>query len=134
VAQRSAPAFTHWLRSAQPGWHLGLAPLLGTRAGGSVRVLEYAALGMPVLASDVAPYRRSVADGAAGELVTNTPAAWLAALDWMIRDEAHRHALAAQARGAFERRGTLGAAAAEWRAALLAAFRPRVRRRRVVTL
>ena len=87
------------------------------------------ALGLPVLASDVAAHRGSVADGPAGELVANTPAAWCAALDWMIRDEAHRHALAAQARQSFERFGTLGTAAGEWRTALEAALKPRARRK-----
>ncbi len=57
---RSYPAFVNWLCSVDPPWHIGLAPLLDTpfnRCKSSLKALDYAALGIAVLASDVPVYR-----------------------------------------------------------------------------
>ena len=51
---------------------IGLAPLADTVFNASksaVKAIEYAALGIPVIASDVAPYRSFVLDGVTGFLV-----------------------------------------------------------------
>lgn len=51
---------------------IGLAPLVGTRfdrSKSAIKVMEYAALGIPCLASDVEPYRDHVVDGVTGWLV-----------------------------------------------------------------
>lgn len=51
---------------------IGLAPLedtLFTRSKSYVKALEYGALGIPVIASDVGPYREYVEDGVTGFLV-----------------------------------------------------------------
>jgi glycosyltransferase involved in cell wall biosynthesis len=51
---------------------IGLAPLTGTvfdRAKSHIKALEYGALGIPVIASDVEPYRDFVIDGVTGFLV-----------------------------------------------------------------
>ncbi|HQT78714.1 MAG: hypothetical protein B7Z80_22560 [Rhodospirillales bacterium 20-64-7] len=121
LASRSYPAFVHWFGAVHPGWHIGLAPLRDRPANSAkspVQALEYAASGMLVLASDTPVYRGTLADGPAGQLVANTPSAWYAAIDWMIRDEACRHTRAARSRLAFEETGSLAAAAAARRAAL----------------
>jgi glycosyltransferase involved in cell wall biosynthesis len=100
----SYPGFVQWLTSALPGWHIGLAPLLDTpfnRAKSAIKVMDYAALGLGVVASDVAVYRGSVASGPAGQLVANDARAWYAALSWLIRNRALRLAMAAEARPAF---------------------------------
>ncbi len=113
-ASRSYPGFVDWMTRSRPVWHIGLAPLVDTplnRCRSPVKALDYAALGLAVLASDVPTYRGSLADGPAGQLVPNNPEAWHAALDWLIRDQDFRRALAAKARRSFDESGSLASAA-----------------------
>ncbi len=121
-ASLSYPGFVNWLRSRQPRWHIGLAPLLDTsfnRCKSAVKAMDYAALGLAVLASDTPVYRGSVADGPAGRLVANTDAAWYAALDRLIRDRDTRHDIAGRAREAFLASASLASQATVRRDALL---------------
>jgi GT2 family glycosyltransferase/glycosyltransferase involved in cell wall biosynthesis len=100
-ATLSYPGFVHWLTSVWPGWHIGLAPLLDTpfnRAKSPIKVMDYAALGLAVLASDIPVYRGSLAGGPAGQLVANDPRAWHAALSWLVRNRSLRLGMAAEAR------------------------------------
>ena len=122
AATASYPGFVNWITHASPGWDIGLAPLADTafnRCKSAIKPLDYAALGLAVLASDVAVFQGSLADGAGGMLVANTEAAWYAALSRLVRDGALRRALADAGRSAFAARGTLAANAAAWRAAWL---------------
>ncbi|HEX3995095.1 MAG TPA: glycosyltransferase, partial [Acetobacteraceae bacterium] len=96
-AGRSYAGFVHWLRSSGP-WDIGLAPLAETpfnACKSAIKVLDYAALGLASVASDVAAYRGSLADGPGGILLPNTTDAWYEALSRLIRDAAWRHQLAA---------------------------------------
>jgi GT2 family glycosyltransferase/glycosyltransferase involved in cell wall biosynthesis len=109
-ATRSYPGFVNWLKSVRPAWHIGLAPLLDTpfnRCKSGIKALDYAAIGLATLASDVPAYRGSFADQPNGQLVANDHQAWHAALDWLIRDQSLRRSLAAKAKEAFLARGTL---------------------------
>ncbi|HET6306549.1 MAG TPA: glycosyltransferase, partial [Rhodopila sp.] len=120
-ATRSYPGFVHWLRSVRPGWHIGLAPLLDTKFNASkspIKAMDYAAVGLAVLASDAPTYRDSLADGPAGHLVPNDPAAWYAALNRLLRNHARRRTIASQARDAFLAQATLAALAPARHAAL----------------
>ena len=57
---------------------IGLAPLTGTvfdQSKSNIKALEYMALGIPVLASDVEPYRGTVIDGVNGYLIRR-PGDW----------------------------------------------------------
>jgi O-antigen biosynthesis protein len=77
------PAFVSWLRSVSGSWHIGVAPLQDTafnRSKSDLKFLEYAALGLPGVFSDVDPYSRSMRDGATGLLVPNDEHAWCAAI------------------------------------------------------
>jgi glycosyltransferase involved in cell wall biosynthesis len=82
--------------------------------------MDYAALGLAVLASDVPAYRGSVADGTGGRLVANTESGWFIALCDLIRDAAERQRLAGAGAAALVARDTLAAQAearrAAWRA------------------
>jgi glycosyltransferase involved in cell wall biosynthesis len=80
-------------------------PANRTRTG--AKVLDYAALGMHILASDVPAYRGSIADGIAGQLLPNKPEAWYTALNWAIRDKAMLQAGFDRAREALLSQGTL---------------------------
>ena len=120
-AARSYPGFVNWLTSTQPRWHIGLAPLLDTTFNGSkspIKAMDYAALGLAVLASDTPVYRGSIADGPAGQLVANEHAAWHAALDWLIRNQDLRQCTAKGAREAFLTHATLASHADTRRKAL----------------
>ncbi len=116
-AARSYPGFVNWI-TGMNGWDLGLAPLADTPFNASkspIKVLDYAALGLAILASDVPAYRGSLADGPGGLLVSNATDAWFAALSRMVRDVVSRRALASGAIAAFRGAGTLSSQAERWR-------------------
>jgi glycosyltransferase involved in cell wall biosynthesis len=131
-AMRSYPGFVNWLTSMQTRWHIGLAPLLDTpfnRCKSPIQAMDYAALGVVTVASDVPTYHGSLADGPAGQLVSNDPRAWHATLDWLIRDHNLRRSIAQQARQTLVETGTLHGDGERRRAAwtsLLPAKKPRV--------
>jgi GT2 family glycosyltransferase/glycosyltransferase involved in cell wall biosynthesis len=121
-AFRSYPGFVQWLSSVQPGWHIGLAPLLDTPFNlckSSLKAMDYAALGVAVLASDTPVYRGSLADGPAGLLVANNAATWYAALDRLVRDPPARWAMANRSRAAFLAQATLASHGSAWRNACM---------------
>jgi len=118
-ASSSYPGFVNWL--TQQHWDIGIAPLADTafnRCKSSIKTLDYAALGLPILASDREAYRGSLADGPGGLLLPDDQNAWFVALSRMVRDAALRRRLSDGARAAFAR-FTLAAQANERRAAWL---------------
>lgn len=120
----SYPGFVNWI-TQQPPWDVGLAPLADTpfnRCKSMIKTLDYAALGMPVLASDVEAYRGSLADGPGGLLLPNEPQAWYAALSALRRDPAALNRLTTGALTTFRAIGTLASQSAMRRAALTSAL------------
>lgn len=114
IGTQSYPGFVHWLSSQLRGWDIGLAPLLETPFNlckSSIKAMDYAALGMAVLASDMPVYQGSLADGPAGQLVPNDPRAWYSALNWLIRDGGLRRSMAAGSRAAFCEQASLASQA-----------------------
>ena len=74
----SYPGFVNWATQRR-GWDIGIAPLVDSpfnRSKSAIKAMDYAALGLPVLASDMPVFRGSLADGPGGMLVENTPSAW----------------------------------------------------------
>jgi glycosyltransferase involved in cell wall biosynthesis len=122
-ATSSYPGFVDWI--TQLHWDIGIAPLADTafnRCKSSIKVLDYAAMGMPVLASDRAVYRGTLADGPGGWLLADDAGAWFVAVARLLRDAALRRRLAESAHIAFAR-ATLAAQAVERRAAWLGVVR-----------
>ena len=81
------------------GWWIGLAPLLDipfNRCKADTKWLEYSVAGVPVVASNLAPYRRAAASG--GCLLADTVAEWTEALATLVRDAGRRRSLVAAAR------------------------------------
>ena len=75
-------------RLAQLDLDLAHAPLLDNpfnRCKSALKLIEFGALGIPVIASDVAPYQNAPV-----QRVDNTPQAWSSALDALLRDAARR--------------------------------------------
>jgi glycosyltransferase involved in cell wall biosynthesis len=101
--------FTPWVDITKdaPGfyqaidWDIGLAPLdpAGTfnRKKSHIKALEYAARGIPVLASDVEPYRDFVIDGVTGFLIRYDHD-WLKRLEELATDDGLRESMGAAAR------------------------------------
>ncbi len=122
----SYPGFVNWITGI-PGWDVGLTPLADTgfnAAKSAIKTMDYAALGLAVLASDVPAYRGSIADGPGGFLVPNTAADWYWAITRLMRDPRLREELATGARAALLARHTLHAQAKARRAAWLDLSRP----------
>ena len=79
---------------------IGIAPLADSpfnRSKSAVKALEYAALGIPVVASDVEPYRAFVLDGVTGYLVREEHE-WSKRLYELANDEAMREEMGLAAR------------------------------------
>jgi glycosyl transferase family 1 len=126
-ATASYPAFVNWL--TQQHFDIGIAPLADTpfnRCKSAIKTLDYAALGLPVLASDRAGYRGGLADGVGGMLLPDDPDAWFVALSRLLRDPALRRRLGEGARKALAP-ATLAVQAAERRAAWLSLIPTRLR-------
>lgn len=125
-ASATYPGFVNWI-TQQANWDIGLTPLADTafnRCKSAIKTLDYAALGLAVVASDVPAYRLSLADGPGGLLAANQPDAWFAAMSRLVRDGELRRELARGAHEAFTAQGTLVRQAesrlAAWRALLRA--------------
>ena len=119
TASASYPGFVNWIVQ-QPAWDIGLVPLADNafnRCKSPIKTLDFAALGLALLASDVAVYRGSVADGAGGMLIPNTEDAWYQAVCRLVRDTDLRRRLGQGAWEDFSARGTLAVGADAWHSA-----------------
>lgn len=102
---RSSVRYTPFDPSPQSYFHnidfdIGLAPLTSSRFNRSkshIRVLEYAALGIPVVASDEPAYCDTVIDGVTGFLVRYEHE-WQRRLRDLVEDEAMRYEMGVKAR------------------------------------
>jgi len=89
-----------WDYYAGIDFDIGIAPLIPNefnRSKSAIKALEYAALGIPVIASDVEPYREFVVDGVTGFLVKREHE-WEARLRDLANDEAMRLEMGAKAK------------------------------------
>jgi GT2 family glycosyltransferase/glycosyltransferase involved in cell wall biosynthesis len=129
----SYPAFVAWLTDRQRlrPWSIGIAPLADTpfnRCKSAIKMLDYAALGLASVVSDVPAYPESgygdlaqplEAEGAvAGGYRVRDEAQWYHAVARLVRRPDLRLAMARQGHAAWLREGTL-AAQAEMRVAAL---------------
>lgn len=79
---------------------IGICPLLDTqfaRSKSPIKALEYMARGMPVVASDVEPYRKFIKHGENGFLVKHEHE-WLSAISELARDDELRTQMAQNAK------------------------------------
>lgn len=97
---------------------IGLAPLEDTtftRSKSYIKALEYGALGIPVIASDVGPYREYVEDGITGFLV-RSESEWIDRMRLLIADPELRESMGVAAREKAVRH-TIEAGWQKWEAA-----------------
>lgn len=114
------PAFVRWMRR-HARWDIGIAPLRDgrfTRAKSDIKFLDYAALGVAGVYSDVPAYAGTVRHGGNGLLVVNAPEAWAAALERLLVDGSLRRSLATAAREHVAAERTLARRATDWHRAL----------------
>jgi glycosyltransferase involved in cell wall biosynthesis len=79
---------------------IGVAPLAYhafNKSKSDLKILEYAALGIPVVATDYGPYTESVQHGVTGFLVKH-PHEWAQYLRELVNDEAMRYEMGANAK------------------------------------
>jgi glycosyltransferase involved in cell wall biosynthesis len=110
-AHLSYPAFVNWI-CQHPGWDVGIAPLADTpfnAAKSAIKAMDYAALGLTVVASDVEAYRATLIPDTGALLVPTDPLVWAETLARLLRNPSWRQELAARTRAVFASRWTLGA-------------------------
>ena len=93
------PEFVRWLRKSRNRWSAGVAPLAADALNGSksdLKLLEYAALGLPVVASRVGPYVR--ADDLAMLIDDGDLDGWVSAIAQILTDRDGARARVARAR------------------------------------
>jgi glycosyltransferase involved in cell wall biosynthesis len=121
-ADATYPNFIPWMQK-NFHWDIGIAPLENTtfnRSKSDIKFLDYSALGIPGIYSQVPSYSGTVRQLETGYLTENTPAAWVEALETMISDQTLRTRLARQAQDYVFSQRTLQHCAHLWREAILA--------------
>jgi hypothetical protein len=96
----SYPAFVAWFRGLS-GFDLGVAPLLSSPFNdckSPIKVLDYAAIGLPTLASAVPAYMDSLQGGRDCLHASNEPEAWIDAIERVIADRSGLAQVASAAR------------------------------------
>jgi GT2 family glycosyltransferase/glycosyltransferase involved in cell wall biosynthesis len=84
----SYPRFVSWIQN-ENRWHWGVAPLLDTqfnRSKSGLKFLEYSALGLPSICSDMPGYRDVVHSEQTGILSTNDIDSWVHSLERAVTD------------------------------------------------
>jgi glycosyltransferase involved in cell wall biosynthesis len=114
------PRFVPWMRQ-HLRWDVAIAPLEDdafTRGKSDLKYLDYAALGIPGVFSDVLAYRETVRHRETGLLAANEPGAWAEALEEIVRDGALRARLATAAAVEVHSSRMLRTNAVRWREAI----------------
>ena len=110
------PRFVPWMRQ-HLHWDAAIAPLEDdpfTRCKSDLKYLDYAALGIPGVFSDVRPYRDTVRHRETGLLVANEPEAWAGALEEIVGDDVLRRRLAEAAKAEVHGKRMLRTNATRW--------------------
>jgi glycosyltransferase involved in cell wall biosynthesis len=110
------PRFVPWMRQ-HLRWDVAIAPLEDdafTRGKSDLKYLDYGALGIPGVFSDVGAYRGAVRNRETGLLAANEPEAWADALEEIVSDDALRARLARAATAEVHGSRMLRTNAARW--------------------
>jgi len=99
AASDSYLEFVAWLKK-RCSWDIGIIPLQEdsfNRKKSFLKFLDYSALGLASICTDIDPYREVVKHGVNGLLVDNSPRAWLEAIKHLVEDTDSRKRIAANA-------------------------------------
>lgn len=116
------PRFIAWMKR-HLNWHLGIAPLEDTYfnlSKSDIKFLDYSALGIPGIYSNVPSYDDTVRHLDTGYLAENTPDSWVEAFERMLTDDLLREKLASNAQEYVFSKRTLGQCARNWQEAIRA--------------
>jgi glycosyltransferase involved in cell wall biosynthesis len=97
------PLFVAWFRRVAALMDFAVAPLVETefnRAKSTIKLLEYSAANLPVIASEVPPYRDEIENGVTGLLAKNSASAWTEALRFACENPDEMREMAARLRQA----------------------------------
>ncbi len=101
VFDRSVPINRYAAFAASFGFDIGIAPLVDcnfNRSKSNLRWLEYSALKIPTVATDISHFRQSIKDGEDGYLIPNNDLdEWVTRLGLLIRDQTLREQIGRQA-------------------------------------
>ncbi|MGL5831927.1 MAG: glycosyltransferase, partial [Waterburya sp.] len=89
--------FVPWFRSVAAGCDLAIAPLVANEFNqykSPLKFLQYAAVGLPAIYSQVTPYQEVVTHGVDGILVENDPEAWYQAIVQCVNHQDNLNLLA----------------------------------------
>jgi glycosyltransferase involved in cell wall biosynthesis len=114
------PRFVTWMKK-NIHWHLGIAPLEAidfNLTKSDIKFLDYSALGIPGVYSQVPSYEATVNHLRTGYLVENTPEAWVDAMEDLLLDDALRGKMATAAQEYVFSNRTLEHCAPNWREAI----------------
>jgi glycosyltransferase involved in cell wall biosynthesis len=110
------PHFVRWLH-AKACWAIGIAPLEDTefnRCKSHLKYLDYSALGLAPICSNMAPYQGIIVNGINGILADNSTASWYHSVKSLIENEALRINVARQAYANLKENYTLKTQVHRW--------------------
>jgi hypothetical protein len=114
------PNFVRWMQR-NLGWDLAIAPLethYFSNCKSDIKFLDYSALEIPGIYSNVAAYQSTVRHLQTGYLTNNYPENWVEALDFMMAEDSQRQTIAKQAQEYVFSQRTLQQTAWQWRDAI----------------
>ena len=109
------PAFASWLLSQS--WDLALAPLIYTefnRGKSAIKLMDYSALGVPIVASSHSEYEKEFAASPGVSLLPNDVGSWVQKITFLIENEKERIIQGGQNRQNFDEKFTLEKAEINW--------------------
>jgi SAM-dependent methyltransferase/glycosyltransferase involved in cell wall biosynthesis len=109
------PAFARWLLSQS--WDLALAPLIDTefnRGKSAIKLMDYSALGVPIVASSHSEYEKEFAASPGVSLLPNDVGSWVQKITFLIENEKERIIQGGHNRQNFDEKFTLEKAEINW--------------------
>jgi glycosyltransferase involved in cell wall biosynthesis len=119
------PDFVRWIQQ-NINWDLAIAPLetnYFSNCKSDIKFLDYSALGIPGIYSNVSAYNNTIRHLETGYLTDNHPEAWVEALDFMMATASQRQTIADQAKEYVFSQRTLQHTAWQWRDAIQKIFK-----------
>ena len=116
------PNFVSWMKKNLT-WDIGIGPLEDTyfnRSKSDIKFLDYSALGIAGIYSDVPSYQETILHLETGYIVKNSPTDWRNALERLLVDDQFRDRLARNARDYVLSLRTLEHCGTKWRDAIFA--------------